>query len=219
MLVNMKSKTKAVKRKTPHDFEMDYETQCAAKKVNSRMPKSCCISLEPDVNSCRSEAPLKTINSMHPPFGRKRKTPNDFAIDSGILSVTKKGNFGVRENSCTSSQPNSNGDHSDVSLNIYTMHETYGSTHIDVMRKGDPSMWNETQQLGSVMSRKKSSNDPSTVIGTINLNDEGSLEVSSTTYSESVDGSWDESILSRRMMISTNDYPGSGANNRHTPRP
>nr|GEV17235.1 putative copia-type protein [Tanacetum cinerariifolium] len=45
---------------------------------------------------------------------------------------------------------------------------------------------------------------------TINLNDEGSLEVSSTTYSESVDGSWDESILSRRMMISTNDYPGSG---------
>ncbi|GKC08897.1 hypothetical protein Tco_1000507 [Tanacetum coccineum] len=49
---------------------------------------------------------------------------------------------------------------------------------------------------------------------TINLNDEGSLEVSSTTYSESVDGSWDESILSRRMMIST-----TGANNRHTPRP
>ncbi|GJS24459.1 plant-specific TFIIB-related protein PTF2 [Tanacetum coccineum] len=163
-LVNMKSKTKAVKRKTPHDFEMDYETQCPAKKVNSRMPKSCCISLEPDVNSCRSEAPLKTIGSMHPPFGRKRKTPNDFAIDSGIPSVTKKGNFGVRENSCSSSQPNSNGDHSDVSLNINTMHETYGSTHIDVMRKGDPSMWNETQQLGSVMSRKKSSNDPCTVI-------------------------------------------------------
>ncbi|PWA62904.1 hypothetical protein CTI12_AA245210 [Artemisia annua] len=53
---------------------------------------------------------------------------------------------------------------------------------------------------------------------TMNLNDEGSLEVSRTTYSESIDDNWDESILSRRMMISTNDYPGSGANDRHTPR-
>ncbi|PWA62905.1 hypothetical protein CTI12_AA245220 [Artemisia annua] len=55
---------------------------------------------------------------------------------------------------------------------------------------------------------------------TINLNDQESLEVSRNTRSENIEAErWDESMLSRRMAISTNDYPGSGANDSHTPLP
>ncbi len=30
---------------------------------------------------------------------------------------------------------------------------------------------------------------------------------------------WDVQTIARRMDVELNDYPGSGANNRHTPRP
>nr|GMD35851.1 50S ribosomal protein [Ipomoea batatas] len=35
-----------------------------------------------------------------------------------------------------------------------------------------------------------------------------------------VENSWDEdNIVMRRVVAELNDYPGSGANNRHTPKP
>ncbi|KAI3504662.1 hypothetical protein L2E82_46595 [Cichorium intybus] len=54
---------------------------------------------------------------------------------------------------------------------------------------------------------------------TRNLMDEGSLghqKVSGNMPSENVKGSWE---ITERMNLEVNDYPGSGANNRHTPRP
>ncbi|XP_023761284.1 uncharacterized protein LOC111909733 [Lactuca sativa] len=56
---------------------------------------------------------------------------------------------------------------------------------------------------------------------TRNLMDERSLHIVSG-YIPSVKESWEISEsndITERMNLEVNDYPGSGANNRHTPRP
>ncbi|KAK1427210.1 hypothetical protein QVD17_15893 [Tagetes erecta] len=55
----------------------------------------------------------------------------------------------------------------------------------------------------------------------MNLIDEGSTEVSRDIHlgHENLEDNWDRRRLSRRMDISTDDYPGSSANGRHTPTP
>ncbi|KAL8261290.1 hypothetical protein R6Q59_025339 [Mikania micrantha] len=50
---------------------------------------------------------------------------------------------------------------------------------------------------------------------TMNLIDEGSLD---QTH-ENPEDIWEGMRLPRRMDMSTNDYPGSSANDRHTPMP
>ncbi|KVH98531.1 hypothetical protein Ccrd_023240 [Cynara cardunculus var. scolymus] len=51
------------------------------------------------------------------------------------------------------------------------------------------------------------------------ISEEHSPDVSGNIHSGSLEDSWDESIVSRRMDLTTNDYQGSGANDRHTPSP
>ncbi|GJT38676.1 hypothetical protein Tco_0938541 [Tanacetum coccineum] len=57
-------------------------------------------------------------------FGRKRKTPYGFEMDSGTLCVSKKGNLGDRKTFCISSEANGQSRHSKASLNINATHET-----------------------------------------------------------------------------------------------
>ncbi|MFS7912260.1 hypothetical protein Hanom_Chr02g00127951 [Helianthus anomalus] len=56
---------------------------------------------------------------------------------------------------------------------------------------------------------------------TMNLIDEGPLEVTSNTHvtHENIKNHRDGRRLSRKMDISTDDYSESGANDRHTPMP
>ncbi|KAL4633665.1 uncharacterized protein LOC142630700 [Castanea sativa] len=43
--------------------------------------------------------------------------------------------------------------------------------------------------------------------------------VSQNTHMLATEEKWDEQIFSGRMEFELHDYPGSGANNRHTPKP
>ncbi|GMY15614.1 Transmembrane protein [Fagus crenata] len=43
--------------------------------------------------------------------------------------------------------------------------------------------------------------------------------VSQNTHMLATVEKWDVQTIARRMDVELNDYPGSGANNRHTPRP
>ncbi|KVE43983.1 uncharacterized protein LOC112505400 [Cynara cardunculus var. scolymus] len=52
---------------------------------------------------------------------------------------------------------------------------------------------------------------------TTNLMDGGSLKDSTNIHLDHVKESW--KIETERMTLEVNDYPGSGANNRHTPKP
>ncbi|KAJ9568357.1 hypothetical protein OSB04_004323 [Centaurea solstitialis] len=58
---------------------------------------------------------------------------------------------------------------------------------------------------------------------TTNLMDGGSLgqhKESTNIHLDNVKESWKTAeSMTERMTLEVNDYPGSGANNRHTPRP
>ncbi|KAK9996091.1 hypothetical protein SO802_020777 [Lithocarpus litseifolius] len=43
--------------------------------------------------------------------------------------------------------------------------------------------------------------------------------VSQNTHMLATEEKWDEQTFSGRMDVELHDYPGSGANNRHTPKP
>ncbi|KAG9129507.1 hypothetical protein Leryth_013092 [Lithospermum erythrorhizon] len=62
---------------------------------------------------------------------------------------------------------------------------------------------------------------PLTRTRSLELKSQENFEVSEDFPMKNMKNSWDlpKKKMERKMVVELNDYPGSGANNRHTPKP